>query len=62
MAYHNKVKVKILVGRHQGRVVKAEKAKNMNTEVWDHDPEPIYITNTEGEYQFSPREVEVMER
>jgi hypothetical protein len=34
----------------------------MNTEVWDHDPEPIYITNTEGEYQFSPREVEVVER
>jgi uncharacterized membrane protein len=62
MAYHNKVKVKILTGRHQGKVVKAEKAKNMNTEVWDHDPEPIYITNTEGEYQFSPREVEVLER
>ncbi len=62
MAYHNKVKVKILTGRYQGKIVKAEKAKNMNTEVWDHDPEPIYITNTEGEYQFSPREVEVVER
>lgn len=62
MSYQNKVKVKILTGRHQGKVVKAEKAKNMNTEVWDKDPEPIYITNTEGEYQFTPREVEVVER
>ena len=62
MSYHNKCKVKILVGKHQGRTVKAEKAKNMNTEVWDKDPEPIYVTNTEDEYQFTPREVEVIEK
>lgn len=58
MGYGHKCKVRILVGKHEGRVVDAEKAKNMNTEVWDHDPEPIYVTDTEDEYLYSPREVQ----
>lgn len=60
MSYHNKVRVKILVGKHAGKKVKAVKAKNMNTEVWDHDPEPVYVTNTEDEYQYGPSEVDVI--
>jgi hypothetical protein len=64
MGYHNKCKVKIHVGKHKGKIVKAEKAKNMNMplDAWDMDPEPIYVTNTEDEYQFTPREVEVVEK
>ena len=67
MSYHNKVRVKILVGKNAGKKTKAVKAKNMNTEnghAYD-DPDPVYITkklNQEGEhvYQYGPDEVEVI--
>ena len=62
MSYHSKVEIKILVGKHAGKTEKAVKAKNMNTEnglPYD-DPDPVYITRTEDEYQYGPSEVEVL--
>jgi hypothetical protein len=57
MAYYNKVKVKILVGKNAGEVAKATREKNFNTMNLD----PIYVTDTEDEYLYSEHEVKVLD-
>jgi hypothetical protein len=56
MSYHNKVKVRILVGVNEGQVANATKEKNFNTMNLD----PIYVTDTEDEYLYSEHQVKVL--